>query len=182
MRKNPLHKKLRGFQKAPKARFKLFGTPWKLTPQEFVLYEFAIAITDWDPRHDTYGTFTGSNQDIADVLGWKSDVTVLRLKRSLIKKGLFLPAEDTLLKARGFESWKVRKSTDSQETPINSQIPSSKKQDSSDKSQPKQAQITNYSLGSYKDSIGSFKDTNGLTDEEIKEINEIVKEDIDDIS
>lgn len=176
MKINPLLKKLKGYQKAPKERFRLFTSAHKLTPQEFILYEFAIAITDWDRHHTTFGTFAGSNKQIADLLGWKSDATVLRLKKALIKKKLFSPSDDERLVVNGFAKWELRKSEKNQPIPANNQYTSDKTQELPEKNQRNYSQNSEQSLVSYKGDISSFKDTDTeeISDEELDEIGELL--------
>ncbi len=105
---NGLFKKLKGYQKANRDRFYLlaFG---ELSQEEFVLYEFCVAITDWDIRHfDTYGTFKASNHEISQVLQWKADSTVSRHKKSLIRKG-YIEISGDRYKVKNFEGWELRK-------------------------------------------------------------------------
>lgn len=107
-RSNSLFKKLRGYQKARRDRFFLlaFG---EVTQEEFILYEFFNAITDWDRSHfDTYGTFQATNKEIREVLKWKADSTVSRHKKKLMEKG-YITMEGDRLKAKDFESWELRK-------------------------------------------------------------------------
>ncbi len=110
MKKNPLFKKLRGYQKAPRDRFYLLHMGI-LTTEEFVVYEFGIAITDWDdgPGHDEiYGKFQATNKQIAEVCGWKSDSQVSRIRNKLIEKGFFIK-EGEQFRVKGFEKWQLRK-------------------------------------------------------------------------
>lgn len=107
---NSLLKKLKGYQKAPRARFRLLSEG-VLTHEEFLLYELSAAIFDWDPRHETYGTFKATNQELAMLLGWKSDTTALKHKNSLIRKKFFTIIEDNRILVRGYEKWLLRKST-----------------------------------------------------------------------
>lgn len=179
MKINPLLKKLKGYQRAPKERFRLFTSSHRLTPQEFILYEFAIAITDWDRKHTTYGTFNGSNKNIADVLGWKSDVTVLRLKKSLIKKRLFIPTADEDLRVNGFDKWELRKAAKNQLVPENNQDDSDKNQETPEKNKDDYSQNDKQSLVSYKGNIGSYEGyesphDEGLSDEEFSKIMDIL--------
>ncbi|GEM_PF-6320815 len=110
---NPLVKKLRGYQKAPRDRFKLLKDG-KLTCEEFVLYELGIAITDWDLRHERYGFFKATDQEIAEILCWKSRSTVCKHRNSLIKKGYFEQTQDGLTIVKGFEDWELRRNFDRQ--------------------------------------------------------------------
>ncbi len=105
---NRLIKKLNGYQKANRHRF-LWLAFEMLTQEELVLYEFCVAITDWDRTHlDTYRTFKATNQEIAQILRWKADSTVSRHIRSLIAKG-FVAIVGERLKVKDFEEWELRK-------------------------------------------------------------------------
>ncbi len=107
--KNRLVKKLVGFQKAPRARFKWLHEK-SLSQEEFLLYELGVAITDWDENHtETYGSFLATTQELAEILGWDSDTTAGRYKKRLIKKKLFTPREDKRIEPKGFEKWQIRK-------------------------------------------------------------------------
>lgn len=108
---NPLLKKLNGYQKAYRARFNLLtDVKFKLTAEEFVLYEFLIAITDWDETHiETYGSFGASDKDIAELLNWKSSSTVNRWRRRLITKKILREHNEDRFKVTGFEKWRLRK-------------------------------------------------------------------------
>ena len=110
MKKNPLFKKLRGYQKAPRDRFYLLHMG-VLTTEEFVVYELCIAITDWDDGkgHDEiYGKFQATNKQIAEICGWKSDSQVSRIRKSLLSKGQFIK-EGEQFRVEGFEKWQLRK-------------------------------------------------------------------------
>ena len=111
MKSNKLLKKIRGYQRAPRERFSLL-TNHILTTEEFVVYELGIAITDWDTDHDQeiYGKFKATNNDIAELCGWKSDSTVSRIKSKLIKKGFFIE-EGEYLRVKDFEEWQLRKNS-----------------------------------------------------------------------
>lgn len=108
---NPLVKKLNGYQKAYRARFNLLtDVHFKLTTEEFVLYEFLIAITDWDETHiETHGSFAASDKDIAELLNWKSSSTVNRWRRRLIAKKILIEHSEGRFRVAGFEKWKLRK-------------------------------------------------------------------------
>jgi len=106
--KNPLNKKLRGFQRAPRERFKLLKDNI-LTTEELLLYEFLIAITDWDKDHENYGLFKATDEEIAEILGWKSRSTICKYRGSLINKGLLIPIEGGRMKAKDYSEWDSRK-------------------------------------------------------------------------
>lgn len=108
---NPLLKKLNGYQKANRARFKLLtDTRFKLKAEEFILYEFLIAITDWDETHtETYGTFEATDKDVAELLNWRSGSTVNRWKKCLISKELLKKQYGSRFRVVGFDKWKLRK-------------------------------------------------------------------------
>jgi len=99
---------MRGYQKAPRERFKLLKDK-VLTTEELVLYEFLIAITDWDSNHETYGLFKAIDEDIAETLGWKSRSTVCKHRKSLFKKGFLIPVEKGWVKAKDYSEWESRK-------------------------------------------------------------------------
>ena len=185
MRKNKLIKKLNGFQKAPKDRFLLLATG-TLTQEELVLYELGLASTDWDHRHiDTYGTFHATNQEIADILGWKNGATAGRHKANLIKKGFFILADDQRIAPKDFEKWELRKSAKMQNQVAEMQSDSANKHEPSAKIQELSPQNSGYSLISYKGNISSFNNesntTNndsGLSEDDKKWIDENVKEEL----
>lgn len=105
---NSLIKKLNGYHKAPRKRFLLLLNG-VLNQKELLLYEFGIAIADWDTDHtDAYGTFYATNLQIAQILGVKSDTTVGRIKQSLIDKGYFKKI-DKRIWVRDFNEWQLRK-------------------------------------------------------------------------
>lgn len=105
---NELLKKLRGYQKASRDRFFLL-TEGVLNHEEFIVYEFCIAITDWDRSHSTYGSFDATNKDIAEILNWRRDSTVSRHRSNLIKKGILLPTPDNRTRVFDFEQWQRNK-------------------------------------------------------------------------
>lgn len=107
---NKLLKKLRGYQKANRERFMLLMMQ-VLTLEEYIVYEFGIAITDWDDsesHRETYGTFQATNGQIAEILGWKSDSQVSRIRKRLVEKGFFIK-DGNRCKAKDFEKWQLRK-------------------------------------------------------------------------
>ena len=59
-----------------------------LTDEEFIFYEYAIHLADFDDKHiGKFGTFPRlTNEKLGDGLGWKIDKTGRNFK-SLIKKG-----------------------------------------------------------------------------------------------
>lgn len=147
-----LLKKLRGYQKAPRDRFELLINK-VLNQEEFILYEFGIAITDWDIEHvETYGTFEATNKEIAMALGWKSDSTVSRHKKSLIKKGLFYIENSGLISPKDFDKWQLRKFLPAKihESPAHAQTQPANIQDSSSKMQENRGQEEVYSLSFFK--------------------------------
>lgn len=152
MKTNPLLKKLRGYQRAPRDRFLLLF--YKVFAQEeLALYELGIAITDWDSTHiDTYGTFKATNKQIANILGWKNDSSVSRYKKSLIKKGYFKLDSDGRIQIKGFNLWELRqkKSAENQEKFAELQTDSAKIQESSEKLHKNQSYLDSYSLVSSK--------------------------------
>lgn len=107
--KNPLNKKLRGFQKAPRERFKLLRDGL-LTVEELMLYEFYIAITDWDVAHNIYGKFQTTDDKVAKIMGWNSRSTVCIHRNRLLKKKFLVRDEDGLFSPKDFEDWELRKS------------------------------------------------------------------------
>jgi hypothetical protein len=107
---NKLLKKLRGYQKANRERFMLLMMQ-VLTLEEYIVYEFGIAITDWDDsesHRETYGTFQATNGQIAEILGWKSDSQVSRIRNRLIEKDFFIK-DGNRYRAKDFEKWQLRK-------------------------------------------------------------------------
>lgn len=174
---NPLLKKLKGFQKAFRGRF-LWLTRRQLSQEELLLYELAVAITDWDPRHETYGSFDATNQDLAEILGWKSDTTALKHKNSLIEKGIFKLRKDDRLEAKGFEKWQLRKPkpSDKEETAVNNKIKASNIEDQALERQEIQSQNAVYSLVSSKVGLGSLGDVEDVSDEELQGISDLFDE------
>lgn len=166
---NRLLKKLNGYQKAPRARFKLLSEG-RLTQEEFLLYELTIAITDWDSKHETYGTFEATNQEIAELLGWKSDTTVLKHKRNLIKKDIFLIENDGRIKAKGFDKWQLRLSNPSKnkDETVEKQPNILKIEDKASEIKDDRSQDSDYSLVSSKVDL-SLKEPlkEDLSDEEL---------------
>lgn len=155
---NGINKKLRGYQKAPRDRFNLLQQHI-LTQEEFLIYELAIAITDWDDDHSTYGTFKATNKELAQILGWSSDSPVVRYKQSLIRKGYLRALSSGFIQAIDFEAWQIRKPYQKnsssevaklQPLPANLQHEHAEMQTEAAKLQEFPAQKTNYSLGSFK--------------------------------
>ncbi len=170
---NRLLKKLNGYQKAPRARFKLLSEG-RLTQEEFLLYELAVAITDWDTKHETYETFEATNQDLAELLGWRSDTTALKHKRSLIKKGIFSVINGNRIRARGFEKWqrgKLNPSNNKDET-AEKQFNASKIEDQPSKIKEDQSQNSVYPLVSSKVDLSLSQEIydESLDEEEIDRI------------
>lgn len=174
---NRLIKKLRGFQKADKGRFLLiaFG---ELTHEELMLYEFCIAITDWDRDHvDTYGTFQASNREIAAMLKWKADSTVSRYRRSLTNKG-YLESVGDRCRVKDFDKWELRK-TDSAKMQTNraeTQGSGAIMQNDPANMQGFQGQNPDYSLVSYKGNVRVDDQNEVLTDEDYEAIDRFIKE------
>jgi len=106
---NTLIKKLNGFQKADRSRFKLLREG-VLTIEELVLFELAIAVTDWDSEHEHFGSFKVADEDIANILGWKDRSSVCRYRNNLIKKGFLTILEEGYIQPKDFEKWELRKS------------------------------------------------------------------------
>ncbi len=166
MKKNPLFKKLNGYQKAPKDRFLLL-TNGVLTAEEFVVYELGLAITDWDRDHDDeiYGKFQATNKQIAEICGWKSDSQVSRIKKNLLNKGFFTK-EGEQLKAKDFEKWQLRKtSAKPHELTAKIQPTAANMQDEVAKTQTLRNQNDDYSLSSYKVNLSLVR-----TDSEYREL------------
>lgn len=106
---NSLIKKLNGYQKADRSRFKLLREG-VLTIEELMLFELAIAITDWDSEHEHFGSFKVADEDIANILGWKDRSSVCRYRNNLIKKGFLTVLEEGYIRPKDFEKWELRKS------------------------------------------------------------------------
>lgn len=172
---NSLLQKLKGFNKAPKERF-LALHKGIITQEELLMYELGIAITDWDTEHLTYGTFYTTNRELAEILGWKSDTSALRVKTALIRKGLFIETEDGRIRVKGFDIWLLRKSSSKIESsslkiktpPLNIEREALNKEEIP-------TQNDYYSLSSFKDNLGSYpkdvKDINeSISDEELSKI------------
>lgn len=185
MRKNRLLKKLNGFQKAPKDRFLLLAKG-VLTQEELILYELGLATIDWDYRHiDTFGTFQATNQELAEILGWKNGATVSRHKARLIEKGFFILADDKRIEPKDFEMWELKKPAKMQDYIAEKQTDSAYKHEQSAKMHELSSQNTNYPLVSYKGNISSSNnesnntnDGSGLSEDDKKWIDENVKEEI----
>ncbi|OGE72140.1 hypothetical protein A3H40_02110 [Candidatus Daviesbacteria bacterium RIFCSPLOWO2_02_FULL_38_15] len=167
---NSLLRKLNGYYKSPKAKFLLIKER-RLTSEEFLLYEFGIAIASWDPnRPEIYGIFSAPNIQIAEILGWKRDSSVSRYKKRLIEKGFFIE-EPAGIRLLGFEKWQIKKWDKKPEESATLQDEVAKVQKQSAKTQENQPQINNSSLGSYKDSIDSkLNNSEALADDELEEI------------
>lgn len=168
---NRLVKKMNGYQKANRDRFLLlaFG---ELTQEELLLYEFCIAITDWDKNHDNYGTFEATNQEIAEMLRWKANSSVSRYKRSLIDKG-FLEISGSRVRVKDFEKWELRKTgyAKMQNENASMQGGSANMHDHYAKTQGFSPQNNDHSLGSYKGNVG-FPHSEVISDEELDRISE----------
>lgn len=160
-----LDKKLKGYQKAPRERFHLLrdGT---LNHTEFLVYEFGIAITDWDINHETYGSFEATNLQIALALGWKDDSTVCRIKKSLIHKNVFKKSGERIVVV-GFEDWQLRTRTSANNQPVtaNYQELVVSSQESSANLQTNPPETPSYSLVSFKGNVGFLR-----TDDEYNRI------------
>lgn len=181
---NPLLKKLRGYQKAPRDRYFLLRDHI-LTQEEFLLYELGLAITDWDKTHiDFYGTFQATNQDLADMLGWSSDSTVSRYKKSLIRKGFFLLALVNRLQVKDFSSWELKKSSAKmQNTPAEIGIASANLQEPPAKVQNSQSKNSSSSLVSSKGNLSSSKEVyEYLSDEELDDIGRRIDQPTNELS
>lgn len=180
-----LTKKLRGYQKAPRERFKLLGDK-RLTIEELVLYEFGIAITDWDRTHETYGSFKASDAEIAGILGWRSRSTVCRYRKSLINKGFFEQDEEGWITPSEFHEWELRKyGVETEGGVAEIEQPLSrlgakterhvlKIQQSVSKIEQNRAQRPTYSLGSSKGKFNNRSSSNALTDEELDQISKAI--------
>lgn len=167
--KNPLLKKLRGYQKADKGRIKLL-TDKVLSHEEYILFEICIAITDWDRDHETYGLFKATNLQLAEIAGWDSDSTVSRYRKSLVEKGFLSDCGNGCFKAKNFEDWQLRRGE------------VAKNQDVSADLQPSSAEIQTYPAKMQKDrervndySLGSFKGNSSFANEAL-DIDEISRE------
>lgn len=170
--KNPLFKKLKGYQKAPRQRFESLANGL-LTQEELVMYELGVAITDWDKSHETYGTFLATNQQLAEVLGWKSDTSALRIKANLIRKGLFIEVEEGRIKPKGFEKWQIRRTSSEKEiSTAKTEIRTSNFEQEAAKKEKFPVQQDDYSLSSFKGDLGLSKDSpdESLSDEELDQI------------
>lgn len=170
--KNPLFKKLRGYQKAPRQRFEALANGL-LTHEELIMYEFGVAITDWDKNHETYGTFLATNQQLAEVLGWKSDTSAMRVRRTLIRKGRFIEVEEGRIKPKGFEKWQLRRTSSEKENPAaKTEIKTAIFEQETAKKEEFLTQQDNYSLVSFKGDLGLSKEIpdESLPDEELDKI------------
>lgn len=168
MGRNTLYKKLNGFQKAPRNRFK-FLLEKILSHEELLLYELGIAITDWDINHkDTYGSFQASNQELAEILGWRSDTTAGRHKNSLIEKKFFKIRDDKRIAPWKFEDWQIRKlDAKTQVKDANNEFYPANMQNKTAKIEDSYSQTSDYSLVSSKGNIGSFDEVEVVTEEEM---------------
>jgi hypothetical protein len=174
---NRLIKKMNGYQKANRERFLLlaFG---ELTQEELILYEFLIAITDWDRNHDTFGTFEATNQEIAEMLRWKANSSVSRYKKSLLEKG-FIEIIGDRMHIKDFEKWELRKTgfakierrnADMQRRNANTQGGDANMQGFS-------PQQDDYSLISYKGNVSLSSNMDVLTEEDMDEIDRALSSD-----
>ncbi len=100
---NKLLNKLHGFDCAPKDRFQLL-TFNIFNTNELALYEFYITITDWDPRHKTYGCINTTDKEVSDILGCDKS-TITRTRNKLIKKRWLFKQQDGTLKVKDFAKW-----------------------------------------------------------------------------
>lgn len=174
MGRNPLFKKLKGYQKAPRDRFQLLSNK-VLSQEELALYELGIAITDWDEEHtETYGTFQATDIDLAGILGWKVASTVNRHRRSLITKGWFIEREDSRITAKDFHQWELRRNSSAKmhKADADTQTFNSEKQIDDAEMQRNQPQNNSYPLGSYKGNLVSFDSSSyeDISDEEMDKI------------
>lgn len=141
-----------------------------LSQQEFILYELGIALTDWDYRHtETYGTFQATNQELAEILGFKTDSSISRHKTGLLKKVLFILADEHRIAPKDFEKWELRKSAKMQNQVAEMQTDSANKHELSAKKQELYPQNSDYSLISYKGNIGS-SNSEYISDDELDRI------------
>ncbi len=178
MKNNRLYRRLNGFQKASRERFKIL-TAQILTQEEFLLYELGVAIADWDKRHvDTYQSFEATNQELGNILGWKSDSTAFRHKLSLLKKGYFIKRPDGRIIVKGFDNWVLRSHSNLQETSAKTESPLSLMQDSSANNEEFQDQKAVYPLVSSKVSLGSsrYEGYEDVTDEDLDKAIEVIGE------
>ena len=170
--KNPLFKKLRGYQKAPRQRFEALANGL-LTQEELIMYELGVAVTDWDKSHETYGTFLATNQHLAEVMGWKSDTSAMRVKAALIKKGLFVEAEEGRIKPKGFDKWQLRRASSEKEEPAaKTGIKTANFEQEAAKQEEFPIQNDSYSLVSFKGDLSLSKEIpdESLSDEELDRI------------
>lgn len=164
--KNPLFKKLRGYQKAPRQRFESLANGL-LTQEELIMYELGVAITDWDKNHETYGTFLATNRQLAEVLGWKSDTAALRIKANLIRKGLFIKVEEGRIRPKGFDKWQIRKTSSEKENPTaKTEIKTANFEQEAAKKEEFSIQREDYSLVSSK---GNLSLSQGIPDETLSD-------------
>lgn len=171
---NRLEKKLNGYQRANRDRFLLLSMDI-LSHEEFLLYEFCIAITDWDSTHyDTYGTFDATNREIASQLRWEASSTVSRYIKSLIGKG-YIEIVDDRMRAKDFHKWELRKKDDAN-TPRGYAKPheyNANMHDSPAKIHNSRSQNTDYSLSSSKSNV-SFPPNEYISDKETDRIIEAI--------
>lgn len=170
---NNLLRKLKGYQKAPRARFLLLKEG-KLTLEELSVYELGVAITIWDRNKEDYGTFQATNQELADILGWGSDTSSMRHKKSLIRKGFFVEVDDNRIKPIDFEEWQRGSSqtANKQEGTAEKQSPPANVEDHNAKMQENPPQTSDYSLVSSKVDLSSSNEipNESLSDEELESI------------
>lgn len=171
-RKNRLLKRLKGFQKAPRDRFNLLMNH-HLTVEQFSLYELMLAVTDWDSRHENYSTFTATNVELAEVLGWKSGSTVSRHRAVLLKKGFIVNLEDGRTFLPRFGEWELRQRLDADMKAAIANLDVSLAETHSTFADNHEDQTQNavYSLVSSKGGIGLLEKTDsdeGLVDEAIR--------------
>ncbi len=167
MRQNPLFKKLNGWQTAYRDRFLLLSGGI-LTPEEFVVYEICIGITDWhnaEGHEEIYGKFQATNKQIAEIGGWQSDSTVYRIKKRLIEKKILIP-DGEYLRVKDFERWQFRSRTTAKlhEQPAKLQSEPANTQKEVAKTQDLRVQNPTYPLVSSKSNLSSFR-----TDSEYRE-------------
>lgn len=177
---NRLLSALHGFNKAPKERFNLLVNR-VLDRQEFLVYEFCLAITTWDDIHypDRYGSFNATNREIGELLGGWSESNISRIRNRLAKKGYLKELDNGRTWVKDFDEWRLRIRD------VSEQAKSAYKQDQLAQTQKPPApmqedhsQNNNYPLISSKYHLDKGL-TNELSDDEVlKTVGSSVKEDL----
>lgn len=101
---NPLPQKLNGYQKIPRERFTRLIKEMRMSGGEFLLFEFCLAIADWDKNHKTYASFDTKLDEISEVLGIPRSTVGYQLKK-LRENGYIFDGQDGRIHIKDFERY-----------------------------------------------------------------------------